>query len=339
MISAMIFDVRDEKSIQIYNVVGWFISVLVILYIGLRPIHPVFIDMATYAKAYSKMQQGDAVIIEKDYVFNYFMKWCSTIMPAKQFFFLIAILYILPCIAFSRKYFGKYWFFAMIMFLGSFSFWTYGVNGLRNGLGTAIFILGLVYYNSKKTTMYIFFTIAFFTHASIIIPFAAFIASGVYKNPKAYIFIWLAAIPLSLIGGGVWIALFSKLGFAEDRTSGYLVGGDEYMSKFSKTGFRWDFLLYSASAVFAGWYFIFKKHIIDNFYIQLFGVYCIANAFWILVISAAFSNRFAYLSWFLMPAVIAYPMFRYKIWKDQYKTFAIILLLYFAFTFYMNVRF
>ena len=108
------------------------------------------------------------------------------------------------------------------------------------------------------------------------------------------------------------------------------------MDQFSQTGFRWDFLIYSASAVYIGWFFIFKKKITDPLYIHIFGVYCITNAFWILVITAAFSNRFAYLSWFLMPVVFAYPMFRYKIWDNQYKTFSVILLLYFMFTFFCN---
>ena len=36
-----------------------------------------------------------------------------------------------------------------------------------------------------------------------------------------------------------------------------------------------------------------------------------------MVIRAAFSNRFAYLSWFLYPIVIAYPLLRLPIWKTN----------------------
>lgn len=338
LVNAFVYDIKDKDSIVFFDYLGVFFIILLVLYMGQRPISGrYFGDTSTYARAYEALQKGGVVKIEKDFVFNYFMAFCSKIMDIHNFFLLCDILYLLPCIVFSKKYFKRYWFFAMFMFIGSFSFWSYGVNGIRNGLATSLFILGLYFYD-RKILLYISFIIGYFMHASLIIPLAAFIVSGLYKNPKVYLYIWLLAIPLSLAGGSVWTNLFSSLGFAEDRTQGYLTGGsDEYNDQFSQTGFRWDFLLYSASAIFAGWYFIFKKKITDNFYIHIFGIYCIANSFWILVITAAFSNRFAYLSWFLMPVVIAYPMFRYRIWKDQYKTFGIVLFLYFMFTFFMNV--
>lgn len=338
LLNAFVYDVRDWRSIAFFNYFGIFFIVLFTFYMGLRPISgKYFGDTSTYATAYDLLQKGDSVKIEKDYLFNYFMAFCSKIMDIHSFFLLVDILYIVPCVLFSKKYFGKYWFFAMFLFLSSFSFWVYGTNGLRNGLGTSFFILGLYFYK-RKLLMYLCFLLSFSMHASLVIPISAFIVSGFYKNPKIYLYIWLAAILLSLAGGSFWSNFFGNLGIFEDRAAGYLTNTEDNLKQFSQTGFRWDFLLYSAFAVFSGWYFIFKKQIADRFYIHVFGIYCIANAFWILVITATFSNRFAYLSWFLMPAVIAYPMFRYKIWKDQYKIFGIILFLYFMFTFIINIK-
>jgi len=45
----------------------------------------------------------------------------------------------------------------------------------------------------------------------------------------------------------------------------------------------------------------------DKFYRRLVGAYLLTNAFWLLVMYAAFSNRFAYLSWFMMPWIVIYP--------------------------------
>lgn len=330
-------DLSNPTTIGVFKTFGLFFAIIFILYMGQRQVSSQFGDTVNYNRAYQTMQQGNDFIIKSDYLFNYLMVFCSKLMPVRVFFQLIVILYIVPIILFCYKYFTNYWFFAFIMFVGSFSFWAYGVNGLRNGLGTSIFILALCFYD-KKILMYICLGMSYFMHASLIIPIVALIVSGIYKNPKIYLYLWLASIFLSLAGGSAWSSFFANLGFAEDRTGGYLTGGSaEYNNNFSQTGFRFDFLLYSASAVFAGWYFIFKKKITDPFYIHLFGIYCIANAFWILVITAAFSNRFAYLSWFLMPAIIAYPMFRYKIWENQSRRFAVILFLYFMFTFFMNV--
>lgn len=330
-------DLSNSSNLQTFNNWGVAFVIFYTLYIGQRQVSYYFGDTVNYDKVYTRMQSGKDVFITKDYLFNYLMMLCSKLMSVRSFFQVVDILYIVPIVLFCKKYFRNYWFFAFVIFVGSFSFWSYGVNGLRNGLGTALFILALYFYN-KKVGMYICLAMSYFMHASLIIPIAALIVSGLYKNPKIYLYIWLASIPLSLVGGSAWGSFFANIGFAEDRTGGYLTGGsDEYNDQFSQTGFRFDFLLYSFFAIFAGWYFIFKKKIIDSFYVNLFGVYCIANAFWILVITAAFSNRFAYLSWFLMPAIIAYPMFRYKIWENQGKRFAVILFLYFMFTFFMNV--
>lgn len=338
LINSFVFDVKNQGSLMFFDYFGAFFVCIYVLYMGSRPISGrYFGDTSTYAKAYSVLQKGGDVVIEKDYVFNYFMSLCSKVMDVHTFFLLIDVIYVLPFILFSRKYCGKYWFFALFMFIGSMSTWAYGTNGLRNGIATSLFILGLCFYN-KKIWMWFCFILGYFMHASLIIPIAGFIVTGLYKNPKIYIYIWIVAIPLSLAGGSTWNTFFSSLGFAEDRSQSYLEGGEEVMKQFSRTGFRWDFLLYSATPILTGWYFIYKKEIKDNFYIHLFGVYCIANAFWILVITAAFSNRFAYLSWFLMAPVIAYPMLRFKMWKDQYKTFGIILFLYFMFTFIMTSK-
>ncbi|MFN3021591.1 EpsG family protein [Chryseobacterium sp. TY3] len=337
LVHAFVYDVRDQQSLQFFQILGGILTVLMVLYMGQRQINFRFGDTVNYNKAYQLLQSGESVKIKKDFVFNYFMSYCSKIMSIHGFFQLCALLYVVPCYVFSKKYFGNYWFFAMFMFMASFSYWGAGTNGIRNGLGTSLFLLGLVFYRNK-VIMYALFVLSYFMHASLVIPIAAFVVSGLYKNPKAYLAIWLLAIPLSLAGGSAWSSFFANLGFGEDRTQGYLTGGsDEYNDQFSQTGFRWDFLVYSASAVFAGWYFIFKKKITDPFYIHLFGIYCIANAFWILVITAAFSNRFAYLSWFLMPVVIGYPMFRFKIWDYQYRLLGVVLFLYFMFTFFMNV--
>ena len=218
LVHSMVFRVDDRQSINFFNIFGYAFLIIFTAYIGLRPIDGVFVDMKTYAKGYEILRRGGELKIESDYFFNYFMKFCTKIMPAEGFFLVIDIVYIIPCYLFSKKYFNRYWFYAFFMFVGSFSFWAYGTNGIRNGMATAIFILGLCYYD-KKWLMYFWFWMSFMFHSSLIIPIAAFIASGVYKNPKIYLYIWLAAIPLSLAGGKMWQELFfNHLGF-ENRTS------------------------------------------------------------------------------------------------------------------------
>ena len=101
--------------------------------------------------------------------------------------------------------------------------------------------------------------------------------------------------------------------------------------------FRWDFLLYSFSAIAIAYYYIIKRRFKDSFYDTLFGIYAIGNAFWILVIRANFTNRFAYLSWFLLPAIIIYPLLKVKFFEGQYRIISIMIFLFYLFTYFMYI--
>ena len=66
---------------------------------------------------------------------------------------------------------------------------------------------------------------------------------------------------------------------------------------------------------------------------KIYSIYLFANALWILVIQANFSNRFAYLSWFMLGLVIVYPFLKQLFFKNQSAILGNILLLYFVFTY------
>lgn len=334
---------NDDQLKTLSAKVGLVIVLFIMSYIGARQASSYFGDTINYANGYKILQSGQEVNIKNDYVFNFFMAFCSKFMSIRFFLFVDAVIYVIPMYLFSKKYCGSYWFFAFLMFATSFSFWPYGVNGIRNGMATSVFIWALVCYD-KKWLMYMLFAVSFGIHNSLIIPIAAFIAAGIYKNPKIYFYIWIASIPLSLAGGSFWGNFFTSLGLGDDRAGAYLDAGaiadlaKNERTTFSQTGFRWDFVLYSASGVFTGWYFLIKSKVNDQFYIHLWGIYMIANAFWILVITAAFSNRFAYLSWFLLAPVIIYPLLRYRFSPRQNKIVAGVLALYYIFTYFMYFK-
>lgn len=337
MQSRMYF-IEQRETVKVSQNLGYFLLIFTILYLGTRPISWAFGDMSTYAEGFKKMQLDASLPIKRDFFFGYFTKLCAGIMDVDTYFLLIDVIYIVPCYLLAKKYFANYWFIPFLMMVGSFSFWSYGTNGVRNGMATAIFIFSLLFYEKQKWLMYAIMGLAYGFHNSLMIPIAAFVVSGWYKNPKIYLYIWLVAIPLSIIGGSFWQGFFGSLGFGDDRVNQYLTENKEYQDLMSGTGFRWDFVLYSASAVFAGYYYIIRRGFQDKFYNHLWGTYMIANAFWILVIRANFSNRFAYLSWFLMAIVIAYPLFRVKFWDDHYKVVGRIFLAYYLFTYFMYLK-
>jgi len=80
-------------------------------------------------------------------------------------------------------------------------------------------------------------------------------------------------------------------------------------------------------------YTIFKRKLYDKTYLLILGTYMYANSFWVLAIRAMFSNRIAYLSWFIYPIVLAYPLLNFEVFKKNHsKKTAWILLAHFGFT-------
>ena len=90
--------------------------------------------------------------------------------------------------------------------------------------------------------------------------------------------------------------------------------------------------------ILLGYYVVIKRGISDKVYLILLNTYTISNAFWVMIIRANFSNRFAYLSWFMLPIVLAYPLFKFDIWGDsQGKRASQIMLAHVGFTWFMAV--
>ncbi len=334
LVHAYTVKIDDLKNIRFLRTTGLVLLILLIMYLGLRPISGrYFGDMGTYSIYFKNYASGANVTTNKDYLFHYYIKFMSNFTNVHGFFLVTEFLYIFPMFLISKKNFKEYWFYGFFMFVVSFSFFTYGVNGIRNGVATSMFLLALCYPKNKKL-MILFLFLAGMFHKTMLLPILAYIIASIYSKPKFYLKGWLFSIPISLFAGSIMIALFTSLGFGDDRLAGYLTNEVD-SEKFSSTGFRWDFLFYSSFAVFAGWYFIFKKKFNDSLYNKIYITYLICNAFWVMVIKANFSNRFAYLSWFLMAIVIIFPLLKQRFFKHQEIVIGKISTAYFMFTYLM----
>lgn len=326
-------NINDKKNNKYLQVIGIYALFFVIFYMGLRPINREFGDMRIYANIFNSYKEGYPITSLKDPLFHYFMQYSSKLVGVNIFFLVCAILYVVPLYLVCKKWFASRWFFAFFMLVVSFSFWAYGTNGIRNGIASSFFLYGISREKRLFKLLWLLMSVSF--HISMLLPTVAFILVKFYNKPKTYFLFWLLCIPLSLAAGGFWENFFASLGFEDDRISYLTTEADQ--ETFADTGFRWDFLLYSATGVFAGWYFIFKKKFDDPVYYKLFNIYLFTNAFWVLVIRANFSNRFAYLSWFMLALVICYPLINEQLIRSQQKKMGLIIIAYFGFTFLMNV--
>ena len=103
------------------------------------------------------------------------------------------------------------------------------------------------------------------------------------------------------------------------RLNNYVTGkNDGY-----KAGFKLNFLIYSVAPIVYG--LKIKSKINSEFYNRMLSLYIVVNAVWLLVIRIAFTDRFAYLSWFLIPFIFLYPLSIQKIYKHQNAIIALII--------------
>lgn len=343
-------------------------SILLIVFIGMRPLSYMFGDSANYAHGYAfdPINAVFSVDLSKEWFWRFLRDTFRAMGLTVHFwFFIIAVVYIsFPLFGF-QKLVGENAWMAMLFFLSAFSTYQFGVNGLRNGFACSMAILAFaIAANGNISKMLLGGVVLIFalgSHKSVMLPLAAFLAATyVVKSPKWAIYFWIASIGVSLVAGGTMVNFFAGLGF-DDRMSAYGNSMDQYADSFSSTGFRWDFLAYSAMPVWLTWYVTKKAEteralygdtveeaetnitgagrIADAHSMRVFNIlattYILANSFWVMVIKAAFSNRFAYLSWFLYPVVLAYAVIRLHIWPDQDRKAGLILLLHAGFTLIM----
>jgi len=328
LVHTFVIEIDSSKNIIFINISGYLLLIFLILYIGLRPIDGIFGDTINYNRGFVDYSNGASIKKVNDLGWHLFMKAAANLMSVHGFFTICSFLYIFPLYKISKTFFEKYWYYAFLMFIVSFSFWTYGVNGVRNGAACSIFLWGICYRNNVLL-MSLCFLIATAFHKTLFLPITAFIITYFYNDPKIYLKAWFVCIPISFVLGSFFIFLFTNLGFGDERLTGYLT------STAINTGFRWDFIFHSGFAVFAGWFFVIKKGFNDTTYNKLLNTYLICNSFWILVIRANFSNRFAYLSWFMMALIIIYPLLKKQFFENQHLMIGKVMLAYFSFTYAM----
>lgn len=344
------------------------LTLFLMVYMGLRPVSHTFGDTVNYAWGY-KLANGSAffkIDFDKEWLWDFIMLTCKQSgFTVNMWFFIIEIGYLGFVFLGLRKLLHENPWMAMLFFLSAFSTFTFGTNGIRNGLACSMVVFAFAIAANKGVGQLIqagiVLVLAFGIHRSTALPIIAFfVASYLIKSPKFAIGFWVASIGLSLVLGGFFTNFFMGLGF-DDRMTSYATSMEQNKEQFSQTGFRWDFLLYSAMPVWLTWY-ICKKvdeeralygetqeeietgvpgagriadaHSMRVFYI-LSTTYMLANSFWVMVNKAAFSNRFAYLSWFMYPVVIAYAVIRLHIWEDQDKKAGLILVAHAGFTILM----
>lgn len=330
----------DKKLISGNNmyIVSITIILISVIYIGTRPTW-CYSDTQLYTTMFNLVQSGywsELPGVEEEPLWTTIEYFCIETTDASGWLFVVALFYIICMSMAAYRWLPRHLLIAIIFLFTAMSFWGYATNGIRNGMATSIAMLGLSFFMRSKKELIIGYALlisATLTHKSCMLIIATATGALFFRNTKLNISFWLICIVLGLLFQEQFKSVFSGL-IDDERMAGYL-NQDVSNDIFSNTGFRWDFLLYSSLPIIIGWYITSKQKIKDKSYTFILHTYIFSNAFWVLINTAAYSNRFAYLSWFIYPIVLIYPFCKFQFIKNQSLIFGLVLIGMTAFTYIM----
>lgn len=308
------------------------------IWMGLRPINSVFGDTVNYAHTYNLISEDSATYFKwsAEWLWDSLTYLCKNYgLTIHQYFLIIEIGYIFSAFWAIKKFVPTNPYLGILFIFSSLMFFTFGVNGLRNGLACHIILLAMAFLLEDKRIIAFFLAfLALGIHRSVMLPITGVIAAvTVIREPSWALCIWILSIVISLICGEAITNFILTLGF-DERMVDYATNR-ESNGLFSSLGFRWDFLLYSSIPILMYLYVCFWKGLHDGWYNVIVTTYLLSNAFWVIIIRISYTNRFAYLSWSLMPIMLVYPLCNMKAWENQDRVAGQILILYTAFTIFM----
>lgn len=318
------------------NIPALLYALVLVVFIGMRPVHPTFYDTVVYAQYYEYMMgtSFEFSVDVENLIFDNLLHYMSSVgLPCYTFFLLIAFIYFVGRYIACRKMFPDNSWAAFLVFLGAFLTFASAVNGIKAGAAGSLFVCAVAY-REKKWLAALLLAVSWGFHHSMIICIASYIVVYLYKNTRVYLALWIFALMMAVAHVTFFQEFFSQ--FVNDKASTYLIteeqGGEGWY-----TGMRYDFVLYSFMPILVGWYAIFKKRICVPEYTFIFNIYLLLNSLWLLCMYANFTNRIAALSWCLYPIVLIYPYLSNKSdYPNKNWMYAIAMLLHLSFTLFMT---
>lgn len=316
------------------------LAIFMVLFIGFRPESGVFIDMMNYIMYYHVLYEDTTFIFNtnaENLLFDNYFAWVGSQNLGTTFFFVsIAAIYFICTYIACRRMFPRDTLAAYLVFLAAFSTFSYGTNGIKAGAAAAIFLMALSYRDNLKICVPLIL-VSWGFHHSMIMPIVGLALTLVYKNSKVYFAAWCFCLLVAIAHITFFQELFGGLLSDSGDSSGanYLNAVDDEWG--GKTGFRIDFVIYSAMPILVGYWAVYKKRLqLSKIYTCLLNLYMTLNGTWMLCMYANFTNRIAYLSWFLYPIVLIYPYLNENWGPTRYRSFSLVILAHLGFTLFMN---
>ncbi len=324
-----LFKSTNKKIINLVtDYLGPAYVILVFLLIAFRPLGPSgFSDSEMYIHWFNEAKFKN-IFPTKDVGFGLLIYLTSKILTVRMFFVLCTVLSFGILFWVSKTIAGRYWFFFFLGCMASLYFWNHQVFTIRQGLASIIFLAGL--FQKRYFLTILLFLVAVSFHKSFLLPFICYFIVHFYPKTPVYLVCWVLAIPVSYFFGhqiGELVSIY----LPEDVRYYY-----RHQGLSSIQTYRWDVVFYSFLFILIP----FGYRSLDQRYSRIYNLYILTNIFVLLFLqfTGGFIHRFAYLSWFLSPVLLYYPLFKNKIKFSFQKYFWILIFFYFLIIVYLTIK-
>lgn len=322
------YELQEQKGNLLWSIL---LASVLAIWLGLRPISPEFVDMGNYAYNYNNYVSPKYIINwHEEWIWQFIIVLCRTFkLSVNEYFLVIEAIYIFTSFWAVKRFMPLSPLTALLFVWITMSFYSYGTNTIRNGVACSTLLLAFSLLLERRTVIWgiLIGLVAFGVHRTVLLPILGFCGGLIFsRKPIVAFYIWIGALVISFFETESIIKFLQSLNF-DDRFVNYTMN-DRDFSIFSRSGYRWDFLLYGLPPILCSFYFIEIKKESDTWYNILSCTYILSNAAWVILNQVSFSDRFAYLSWFLYPVIIAYPFLNLPLWDDQDRKIGYCLIVY-----------
>ena len=182
---------------------AFILTLIIFFFLGLRQASFEFGDAVNYALMYTKGSQDyTAVSLEEEWLWASISGFCrSTGLNVNEYFLFIEFFYIGGMFVCSLILMRKNLWIAMLFFFTAFQTFTFGTNGIRNGMACSIELVAIalvIEQGPRRTVGFILMFLALGIHRSTMLPTAAAI-STIYlvKDTKWALRFWIVSIILA----------------------------------------------------------------------------------------------------------------------------------------------
>lgn len=228
----------------------------------------------------------------------------------------------------AKKYFPYYYAgYFVLCVVGCMGFVSYGSNTIRAGFGIALLLIAFCVKNRMiKACLSI---AAIGCQMSMLLPVAGYLASVyIIKKERWCEYIWVIFLLITSMTSVISdvMTMFGALDARIEEMADY-----DGTSEVYNVGFRWDFLIYSAIPILIARFNIRSLLDDNSVYLIVYRSYLLSNAVWLLIMRIPFSDRVAYLSWFMIPFLLLYPVLNGKLNIQRPQRYVLLTIAMYAF--------